>query len=644
MKEFAISIVKKMLGIKARNSLKVFIFKHPYIFGRESFLKKKAYTEELENILSQHKNVKGIIVYPSISDWDMPLTQRFQHLAEAFAKSGYLFFYGTHNLRYDNIQGFKKLKENLYLTNQLEVLREIKKPILYITWAANNFYRKKYDYSQLIYDYVDDLDMFPLLGNKIVRCHKDLVNKADLVPVTASRLYEEVKQKTDKAILSPNAVNFELFQVGKPSVPKTLKDLVGKKPIIGYFGSLVESCFDYELLKFAAKNRPEYNFVIIGPLDFDKSFEKHKWNEYPNIHFLGRQEKYEDLAICVHFFDVCTVPFLLNNVTQSISPLKLFEYMASGRPIVTTNMRECKKYKSVLVGKNKDEYVSLLDKGVAIKNDADYKALILKEAKENTWEARAVEIIKKLAEEPGKINIGGIFVSPLTKETTVSKVLKAAKENRFFFVVTANAEILNKGLREEKLKKIINSADIVTADGAGTLIASRILGEKLPERVTGVDLTEDLLTLGEKENLSFYFLGSEEKVLEEAVKNLRNKHPRIKIVGFRGGMKCDKDGFIDNEKEIIKDIKESNANFLFVGLGCPKQEKWIFRNQKKLSTVSIGIGGTFGFWAKTEKRAPLLIQKLYIEWLYRLAQNPKRFWRLMTLPMFFYTIIKKRFN
>ncbi len=397
MKEKLIVIFKKIFGIKVRNSLKVFIFKHPYLLGREPFLKKEGYKRELKKILEKHKNVKGIIIYPSISDWNMPLTQRFQHLAVALAKSDYLFFYGTHNLRYDKIEGFKKIGENLYLTNQLEILREIEDPILYITWAANSFYTNKYKYSKLIYDYVDDLEMFPLIGKKIERCHNELLRKADLILVTATRLYDKVKSKRKDAILSPNAVDFDLFQVKNPKVPASLKKVVTqKKPIIGYSGSLITSCFDYEFLKYAAKNRPNYSFALGGPLDFDQSVKEHNWNRYPNIFFLGTQKRYEDLAACFHFFDVCIIPFKLNKVTQSISPLKLFEYMAAGKPIVTTDMRECRKYQSVLAAKTKEEFVKFLDRALKLKNDSHYKELLLKEAKENTWEARANQIIQAL--------------------------------------------------------------------------------------------------------------------------------------------------------------------------------------------------------------------------------------------------------
>lgn len=397
MKEKFIILFKKIFGIRARNSLKVFIFKHPYLLGRESFFKKDLYQKELGAILEKHQNTKGIIIYPSISDWNMPLTQRFQHLATALANSGYLFFYGTHNLRYDKIEGFKKIGKNLYLTNQLEVLKDIRNPILYITWAANGFYARKYKHSKLIYDYVDDLEMFPLLGGKIYKYHEDLIKKADLVLVTANRLYNKIKDRRKDAILSPNAVNFDIFQVKNPKIPTVLKSVVAaKKPIIAYSGSLIKNCFDYDLLKYAAVKRPNYNFALNGPCDFDQSSKEHNWQNYPNIFFLGTQKKYEDLANCFYFFDVCIVPFKLNKVTQSISPLKLFEYMAAGKPIVTTDMRECKKYQSVLAAKGKEEFVRFLDKALKLKNDSQYKKILLGEAKENTWEARALDIIKAL--------------------------------------------------------------------------------------------------------------------------------------------------------------------------------------------------------------------------------------------------------
>lgn len=647
MKELAIKAAKKIFGIKMRNSLKIFICKHPYLTFRESILKKKRYQKELHEILEKHKGAKGIIIYPALSDWHMPLTQRFNHLARTFSRAGYLFFYGTHNLRYDNVKGFEKIEENLYLTNQLESLKSIKNPILYITWAANSFYIKRYNAKTIIYDFVDDLEMFPLLGNKIHKCHDELLDKADIIPVTASRLLDQIKDKRPDAFLSHNAVMFDIWHLGDKKVKpdSEMKKLVGKKPLIGYFGSLIESCFDYDLLKYAAKKRPNYNFAISGPLDFDTSNDEHKWSEYPNIHFIGTVPKYEDLAGRISFFDVCTVPFVLNDVTQSISPLKLFEYMAAGKPIVTTDMRECKKYKSVLPSKTREEFVKNLDKAMKLKNDREFRKLVLKEAKENTWEARTDKIVKLIEgcdKKRKKVSILGVGVDALSFDQSVERALEAARERKGYFIVTANAEILFKGAKNASLNEIYKKADIVTADGSGVVLAGKILGKNLPERVAGVDLAGELIKRGEKEDLSFYFLGATEDIMDKAVKNIKKKYPKLRLVGYQDGGVCSLDGQFEENDRIIKELKVLKPNFIFIGLGCPKQERWIVRHKEELGAVCIGLGGTFRYWSGVEKRAPGFVQNMHMEGVFRLIQNPRRFKRFLVLPKFFYNVMKER--
>lgn len=647
LKEVAIAFTKKIFGIKVRNSIKIFIFKHPYISFRENPLQRQKYRKELAEILEKHKDAKGIIIYPAISDWNMPLTQRFNHLAVTFSRSGYLFFYGTHNLRYDNVKGFEKISDNLYLTNQMEALKDIKDPILYITWAANSFYTRVYKAKKIIYDFVDDLEMFPLIGNKIYKCHDELLDKADIIPVTASRLLDKIKDKRPDAFLSHNAVMFDIWHLGNKKVKpdKEMSKLLGKKPIVGYFGSLIESCFDYDLLKYAAKERPNYNFVISGPLDFDTSNDVHRWDRYKNVHFVGTVPKYEDLAERIHFFDVCTVPFVLNHVTQSISPLKLFEYMAAGKPIVTTDMRECKKYKSVLASKSKEDFVKNLDEAMKLKDDRSFNELVLKEARENTWEARTEKIVELLEDSENKrkkVSILGVGVDCLTFDESADRALKAAKSGEGFFVVTANAEILFKGAKDKALNKIYEKADMVTADGSGVVLAGKILGKVLPERVAGADLAEELIKRGEKDGLTFYFLGATDEILENAVKNMRKKYPKLKIVGYQTGGPCTLDGSFEDDEKILREIQSLKPNFVFVGLGCPKQENWIVANKAKLGAVCIGVGGTFRYWSGVEKRAPRFIQNIHMEGVYRLTQDPRRFRRFLVLPKFFYSVMKER--
>ena len=138
------------------------------------------------------------------------------------------------------------------------------------------------------------------------------------------------------------------------------------------------------------------NIVLLG-IKYDGSFDEANLNECSNIYFLG-PKKYEELPNYASHFDVCTIPFLINDITQATSPLKLFEYMAMEKPIVTTNMNECTKYKSVMIANDKEEFVKLVDKAIEMANERDeeYFAELKKESLENTWESKAKVIIDLL--------------------------------------------------------------------------------------------------------------------------------------------------------------------------------------------------------------------------------------------------------
>ena len=132
---------------------------------------------------------------------------------------------------------------------------------------------------------------------------------------------------------------------------------------------------DFGLLKTLAEARPNYNIVLIG-LDYDGSLAKSGIMEYPNI-FIIPPVKYKDLPRFAYFFDVCMIPFQVNDVTKSTSPIKLFEYMAMRKPIVTTNLPECRKYKSVMIADSTKSFISLIDKALKVKEEKSYLQCML---------------------------------------------------------------------------------------------------------------------------------------------------------------------------------------------------------------------------------------------------------------------------
>lgn len=259
---------------------------------------------------------------------------------------------------------------------------------------------------KILYEYIDDLspkivgtdDLPKNLKDKYEYMLKDKNNV--YVVVTADEIEKDVinKRGNEKLAFSCNGVDYNHFVNLDDKIEldqEFLNILNENKPIIGYYGALA-TWFDYELLKYVAKERQEYNFVLFG-IKYDSSFDEANLIEYKNIHFLGAKD-YSILPNYANNFSVCTIPFLINSITKATSPVKLFEYMALEKPIVTTAMNECKKYKSVMIANNKEEFINLIDKAVKMDKIAnkEYYELLKKEALENTWNEKAKSIVEML--------------------------------------------------------------------------------------------------------------------------------------------------------------------------------------------------------------------------------------------------------
>ncbi len=361
---------------------------------------------ELDKILNNNTDFP-VILSLSFIDWNVPLYQRPQHLAIQLAKQGFLYFYNTRNY-YDFIDGYKKIGENMYLTNRFDdVLEKLNRREVYIHLYSTNMYKddderikkaleKGY---KVLYEYIDEINE-KISGQKIpgfvLKRHERLLKDEDNVFViaTASKLYNDVSKYRKKNFkLVTNGVVYEHFSNIPNIVPDEIKEIVNsKKPIIGYYGALA-SWFDYKLIKKVAKLRRDWNIVLIG-WDYDGSLSKVNLKELDNIYVIPPVE-YKRLPLYAQWFDICTIPFVLNEITESTSPVKLFEYMALGKPIVTTNMPECRKYNSVIIAKNdSNDFINKIEIGLRNRKDKKYIELLKKEALENTWEKKGREIKK----------------------------------------------------------------------------------------------------------------------------------------------------------------------------------------------------------------------------------------------------------
>ena len=237
-----------------------------------------------------------------------------------------------------------------------------------------------------------------------------------------------------------------------------------------------------------------------------------------------------------------------------------------------------------------------------------------------------------------RVEILGVKVDAVTMAEAVARVENLIAEKNSSLVATANAEMILNATHDAELKKILNAADLVVPDGAGTVWAARHLGKQMPERVAGFDLVQELMKISSARGTKFFLFGAAPGIADKAKLKAEALYPGIKIVGTRNGYFKAED-----EPEIISQIKNSRADILLAALGVPKQEKWLFKYKDELKVpVSIGVGGTFDVMAGVVKRAPLWMQKARLEWLFRAMLQPSRAGRLLALPKFVWKVHKQK--
>ncbi|MBV4432328.1 WecB/TagA/CpsF family glycosyltransferase [Clostridium tyrobutyricum] len=215
-------------------------------------------------------------------------------------------------------------------------------------------------------------------------------------------------------------------------------------------------------------------------------------------------------------------------------------------------------------------------------------------------------------------------------------MLLSDRFNSIFFI---NAHCFNVAQQNKKYLDIINKSDLLLNDGIGIELACKINGIKVLENMNGTDFIPRLLNLASIKNKKVYLLGAKEYVVNKAKINIVNKFHNINVVGQHSGY------FDNKEKELIIDeINDKNVDILILGMGVPMQEIWIEKNKKKLKTVRICIAGgaIIDFLSGTVNRAPMIMRKLKLEWIYRLINEPKRLWRRYLIGnfIFIYYIIK----
>jgi len=275
----------------------------------------------------------------------------------------------------------------------------------------------------------------------------------------------------------------------------------------------------------------------------------------------------------------------------------------------------------------------------------------------------------KTKQNSKKIDILGVNVHPLTKKELLKKIRIFLKDGEQHYIVTTNAEFLVFASHDEKFKKIINLADLSLADGSGPIWASHFLDRPvaiaktfpprqqrayrkrkirnqllftlainllhpkftysvIPERLSGADVVLDICGILAENDFSLYLLGGDQESSVAAKFELEKIFSDLMISGMKGGFPKES----TPDEVLVEAVNKAKPDVLFVALGHPHQEKWIFRNLDKMPSVKLamGVGGSLDFISGKLKRAPEFMRKINSEWLYRLIQEPHRWKRIKT--------------
>ncbi len=367
---------------------------------------------------------KSIICFPII-DWNFRY-QRPQHLLSRFAQSGYRVFYLTVNLSpARKAYSIREIQAGVYEVN----ISVNKKYNVYngsltseqIDSLVKSFTKLRADYGidraisfvefpgwvpiasrlndifgwKIVYDCLDEYADFSNVNRSVLQDEVALVQNSALVVTTSDYLYNKVHQIRQDVVLVPNAGDFEHFSNLSQN---ELLSHIGR-PIIGYYGA-ISDWFDSDLVNYIAKKRPDWNFVFIGHTFGSNISELEK---LPNVYFLGEKD-YSDLPMYLYWFDVCLIPFRITELIRATHPVKFYEYLSAGKPVVSTKLPELLPYSHLCyLVDDKEDAVTKITAALSEK-DEELKNMRIEFARNNTWDKR-VEVllshIKRITEDEG---------------------------------------------------------------------------------------------------------------------------------------------------------------------------------------------------------------------------------------------------
>ena len=358
------------------------------------------------------RGYKRIVIFENHFGYKNIMMQRPQHLLRNMGDDGTLVLYNSYyDVDYEGRGRITQIGRSAYVLDMyyyrdylLKAVKSIKNRYLMV-YSTDTVPRRRIEgYLALgfkvIYEYVDDINpelIAPGKIGEILKRHDALLrDKRVLAVATADRLYENVQALGGRAraVQISNGAECVKFNPESTTGDKQYLDWLDAEKIhVGYYGALA-GWVDYELLGRLAQEQ-DMQIILIG-VEHDSSLRESALLERDNVRYFGKKD-YEALAGYVHYFDVCIIPFVVNEITRATSPVKLFEYMAMEKPIVTTALPECMKYGTVNIARDKADFVSMVRKCWAQRGDAAGKERLRQCARDNDWAAKAKELKKYLS-------------------------------------------------------------------------------------------------------------------------------------------------------------------------------------------------------------------------------------------------------
>ena len=235
-----------------------------------------------------------------------------------------------------------------------------------------------------------------------------------------------------------------------------------------------------------------------------------------------------------------------------------------------------------------------------------------------------------------KTTVLGVAYDNITMAEALARGRELLAGSETAYCVTPNAEMAYEAMHDSEFCSILNGAALVLPDGAGVILGAKIVRTPLKEKVAGIDFAQNMLAVFEETGSRLYLLGSKPGIAELAAEKMLQKHPKLCICGIR-------DGYFQDEAGVVQAINEAKADAVYVCLGSPKQERFMYAHRGELNArLLVGLGGTLDGIAGTVKRAPKWMIRLQLEWIYRLIKEPKRFKRMLRLPKYIFAALKTR--